>query len=73
MKTKVTKKEYLQMVGLLTLADKHMKIIADITNELREIVGEKEEWGHCGDAVIDDNLRNVDSLLKKLKISRGWQ
>jgi hypothetical protein len=71
MKTKITKKEYLQIVGLLALADKYMKIIGDIINELREIVGEKEEWGHCGDAVIDDRLRNADSLLKKLKIKRA--
>ncbi len=70
MKTKVSKKEYLQIVGLLALADKHMNMVDDIQNALREIVGEKEEWGHCGDAVIDSTLRNADSLLKKLNIKK---
>ncbi len=70
MKTKVSKKEYLQIVGLLTLADKHMNMVDDIQNALREIVGEKEDWGHCGDAVIDATLRNADSLLKRLNIKK---
>lgn len=71
MKTKVTKKEYLQIVGLLALSEKHSKIINDIEEELRDIVGETEVWGHCGDAIWDDNLRNADSLLEKLKIKRA--
>jgi len=68
MKTKITKKEYLQIVGLLALAEKHMNATEDIEEALREIVGEKEKYGHCGDAVIDKELRNANSLLKKLNI-----
>jgi len=68
MKTKITKKEYLQIVGLLALADKHMNMMSDIEDTLRNIVGEEDECGHCGDAIIDKGLRNADSLLKKLNI-----
>lgn len=72
MKTKVNKKEYFQIVGLLALAEKYTKVIDDIQESLREITDEKEEfgWGHCGDAIYDDKLRNAESLLKKLKIKR---
>lgn len=67
MKT-ITKSQRLQLVGLLALADFHMDAVEKIAEAAHEITGE-QEGGYTMDAIYDDNRRNADALLKRLKIT----
>jgi hypothetical protein len=73
MKT-ITKNQHLQLVGLLTLAGRHMKMLRSISESALSITGEKEDdgtpatCGHTSDAIWDDNQRDADALLERLKI-----
>lgn len=66
-KTKITRSEYLQLVGLLTLAKENNKRQADIIAAVIAITGETDDMGHGNDAVYSDY--SADELLGKLKIS----
>lgn len=63
---KITNNQYLQIVGLLTLSRENLKVVENITKILKVITGEKEDWGHCSDAIYEDYT--ADELLKKLGI-----
>lgn len=65
-KTKVSKTEYLQLVGLLTLAEAANKKQRDILKAVMAITGETDNCGHSGDAVYGDY--SADELLEKLGI-----
>ena len=77
MKTKIktiTKNQRLQLIGLLVLAGKHMKMLESISESALEITGEKEKdgtpstCGHTNDAIWDENRRDADALLERLEI-----
>ena len=77
MKTKIktiTKNQRLQLIGLLVLAGKHMKMLESISESVVEITGEKEKdgtpstCGHTNDAIWDENRRDADALLERLEI-----
>jgi len=67
-KTTITRSEYLQIVGLLTLASEHEKQMAQILVSLGELTGETDpRLGHCCDAIY--NGYTADDLLKKIGLS----
>lgn len=66
-KTKVTQSEYLQLVGLLTLAKTYTSKLEDILKLVIKITGEKNDMGHSSDAVYSPY--SVDELIKKLEIT----
>jgi hypothetical protein len=69
MKTEITKEEYLQLVGLLTLARQHKKMVDEIEEAMKQVIGEEADYGHCGDAIWEnDGTYTANDLLKKLKI-----
>lgn len=69
MKT-ITANQRLQLIGLLTLAEKHSKALEDIKASASEITGEAlDACGHTSDAIYDDGSRDADTLLKKLDIT----
>ncbi len=65
-KTKVTPAEYLQLIGLLTLAKHHQEKMGDILLAVQELTGDINDDGHSSDAVFCDH--NALDLLKKLGI-----
>ena len=67
MKKEITKAEYLQIVGLLTLAKIHNGKLQDITNAVDELIGD-EENSHVSDAVYGYPDYDADVMLKKLEI-----
>ena len=72
MKT-ITKNQYLQLVGLLALAGRHMAMLKSISEAALSITGEEKDgtpstYGHTFDAVWDDNRRDADALLTRLEI-----
>lgn len=73
MKT-ITKAQRLQLIGLLTLAAQHMKMLESISASALEITKETEDdgtpstCGHTNDAIWDENRRAADDLLGRLKI-----
>ena len=66
MKT-ITLSQKLQLAGLLLLAEKYSQMLKDIEVGMAEIVG-TNDGGHIQDAVYCDDRRNVDDLLRRLKI-----
>jgi hypothetical protein len=66
-KKTVTKSEYLQLVGLLTLAKKHNEWLEDLRVAALAITQEADEHGHTGDAVYGDY--SADMLLDRLNIT----
>lgn len=65
-KTKVSKTEYLQIMGLLVLGKQHHDAVNAIERALAALTGDESEWGHCGDAIFGDY--SAKELLGKLDI-----
>lgn len=63
----ITRSQYLQLVGLLTLAARHNRDLRAIEKAALEITKE-DELGHTGDAVYGDS-HTADSLLERLSIT----
>jgi len=62
----ITKQQYLQLAGLLTLAERYTGELEEIERAAMEITGEDDEWGHTSDAVY--GTRSIAELLKLLEI-----
>lgn len=67
MKT-ISKTQRLQLVGVLTLAAKHIAALEDLKSAAYEITGEEDDLGHTNDAIWDEGRRDADALLGRLKI-----
>lgn len=67
MKTTITKHEYYELLGLLTLAQKYMSAVKDIENAACDITGDME-LGHVSDYIYGSDS-DVDALLGKLGIA----
>lgn len=73
-KTTITTHEYVQLVGLKTLADGHLLALSDISGAILAITGEENETGdpdtdgHAGDLIWAGNVR-VEDMLRKLGIT----
>lgn len=72
MRKTITQEHYLQLVGLLALADYHNRALKDITQAALEITDERDDgeiamWGHTADAVYGES--DVKELLRRLDIT----
>lgn len=70
MKTKIAHSEYLQLVGLLTLAERHTRTLRELRDaacELLAIGRDDEEGGEVDDAVWFGD-HDPDLLLRKLNV-----
>lgn len=69
----ITKAEYWSIVGLLALARTLTRQVQGIEEALREITGEDDNLGHCGDAAwgFDDAEpeKAAKVLLKKIGVA----
>jgi hypothetical protein len=69
----ITRPEYLQLIGLLALAQRHNAMLNEIAEAIRAITDERDRdgapnySGHSFDAVWSDY--SADDLLRKLDIS----
>lgn len=66
--------KYLQIVGLLTVARQHSKMLRDIEVAICAIIDDKSEkafdGGHVGDALYSWPLYDADELLEKIAARR---
>lgn len=72
MKSKITKSEYLQLLGLFTIADQHQKVCDDAGKSASEIIGEDYTDGSISDAMWGDSgevSTRVDEMLRRAKIT----
>lgn len=71
MKEKITQQEYLQIIGLLVLADKANRELENIESAIASILNIPKEpyggYGHISDTVFGER-NGADDLLEKLKI-----
>jgi hypothetical protein len=69
-KERISRNEYLQLVGLLTVSRRHVRLIQEIAAAIGEVVGDPNdnEGGWIGDAVWDANP-DVDQMLERMKIT----
>ena len=65
-KIRISHKEELQLIGLLTLAKRYNNIQNEIVDAVAEITGEDGSQGHSMDAVYCDY--EVEKLLELLSI-----
>ena len=68
MKTTITQAERWQLIGLLTLAAHHSKILDSIRDAAAALT-ESNRDGHVADAIYDDGCRDADALLGRLNIT----
>jgi hypothetical protein len=71
MKQGITKSEYVQIVGLLTLAERHRESLREIGAAIQVLTGEADAGAHCLDAVYQDApaVSGANQLLAKLGIA----
>lgn len=65
-KATVTQSEYLQLIGLLTLAKGHVETQRQIAAAVAELIGQEGDRGHADDAVWSPYT--ADELLEKMEI-----
>jgi hypothetical protein len=68
MKIEITRNEYLQLVGLKTIAMMYYRRMKDVEEAVIAITGEEDKHGHACDFVWDENI-TVDALLEKMEIT----
>ena len=66
MRKAITKNEYLQLIGLMTIARQYYKKQADCEQAMADIFESDETYGHWTDAIWDG--ATVDNLLKRMKV-----
>lgn len=66
MKTSITEKEKLQLLGLLTLGIKHHQIVDHVEQAMADLT-ETEVGGLLGDALYESNL-DIDTVLANMDI-----
>lgn len=65
----ITRNEYLQLVGLVTIADQHYRQQREIERAMLEITGAEED-GHITDLLYsDEGIPGLDQALKWLNIA----
>lgn len=68
----ITRSQYLQLLGLKTLAEQHNRKLEDIIQAVADIVdgrGEKGDIDGNVDDMVYSSVIGVDDLLQKLEIS----
>jgi len=66
MNNKITKSQYMQLIGLKTVADSLLKQLENVEKAAMEITGEDDSLGHTSDMIYGS--RELDEMLKLLKI-----
>lgn len=73
-KKTITRDDYLRLVGLLTLARDHNRVLRDIEHSVAGLVGAEDDssggssyYGHASDAVYSDYT--ADEMLGRLEIT----
>jgi hypothetical protein len=66
MKKQISKNEYYELMGLLSLAVTYNEKLLDLAEACRHITQEEDEFGHSSDAVYSDY--SADDLLERLHI-----
>jgi hypothetical protein len=66
-KASITRTEYLQLLGLLTVAKRHTAMLRELIPAVREILGQQEDRGHADDAVWGDY--SIEELLEKMEVT----
>lgn len=73
-KKTISRSEYLQTVGLLTIASEHLKAMKDIEQALAEVLGaegdETEYYGHVSDAIYQPYSAKELLATMKIKVRR---
>lgn len=66
----ITRNEYLQLVGLIALAQRHNQALRELDEAARAITHEERD-GHTSDTIYDSFSLgvDVDDLLRRLKIA----
>lgn len=83
LKTTITRAEYLQLLGLKIMADRHLSELDHLVDAAKSIVGEEDKFAHMGDLMFTESMA-VDESLRKLEIkvlpdppkpaiSEGWE
>jgi len=67
-KTKISASEYLQLIGLKTLANNHLKILYTIQSAMNDLL-ELKDNDYVGDLVWYE-FENIDGILEKLNIEK---
>lgn len=65
-KATISQNEYLQLIGLLTLAKSHVDTQNQIAAAVAELIGQEGDRGHAQDAVWSPYT--ADELLEKMEI-----
>lgn len=70
MKTTITRSEYLQLLGLRLLAQRANSELYRLIDAAGAIIGEDEpRRGHIGDTFWGDESDDVDTMLRKMKVT----
>jgi hypothetical protein len=67
MKTTITQSEKMQLLGLVTLARSHNKIIDLANNEMSRIIEAEDNYSLLTDIVYDEDV-DFDETLKNMEI-----
>lgn len=65
-KTEISQFEYHMLIGLLEVSKQHSRSLDIIKKSVAQILGEKNDIGHAGDAIWGDY--SADQLLEKSEI-----
>lgn len=63
----ISKEQYLQLIGLLAVAEKHNGMLESILEAVREITGEEDKFGHSADMIYGSTT--LDNALEYLDIT----
>ena len=66
-KTTISRAEYLQLLGLLTLARKHARIVHESEDLMAEILGD-DGGGDISDTIFSED-RDLEEMLRRMEIT----
>lgn len=68
MKTQITREEYWQLFGLMTLAHRYNRLLEEIERTASGIVGESLPNGHIADQVYSNEPADMAKLMHRLNV-----
>lgn len=68
-KATITRDEYLQLTGLLVLAERHYTRLQEIQRAASDLIGESFADASVGDAIYGDENFSADDILRKCGIT----
>ena len=73
----ISKEQHLQLIGLMAIGKHHNDMLESIVKSVREITGEKDEFGHSADMIygsttLANALEYLDiTVQKRVYIKKG--